>query len=81
MDSRLIHLFNFAPLLGNMAFFSGVATGAVVLIAAFVYGIIHFQQPVGKFVGIAAGGLLVILLAFVVFVLFVSESTRRGAPF
>ena len=80
MNTQLRPLLALAPLLGNVAFFSGVAAAALALIAAIVFGITQFQKPVGKFVGITAGVLLVALLAFVLFVLVVSESALRGAP-
>jgi hypothetical protein len=80
MNTQLTPLLALAPLLGNVAFFGGVAAAAVALIAAIVFGIAQFQKPVGKFVAITAGVLLVALLAFVLFVLFVSESARQGAP-
>lgn len=80
MNTQLRPLFALAPLLGNVAFFSGVATAALALIAAIVFGITQFQKPVGKFVAITGGVLLVALLSFVLFVLLVSESARRGAP-
>lgn len=81
MDTQLNPLLAFTPLLGNAVFFGGVATVAVALIAAIVFGISQFQKPAGKIVTIMAGVLLVALLAFVLFVLFVSESARQGAPF
>lgn len=80
MDTQLRPLLLFAPLLGNSVFFGGVAAAAVVLIAAIVFGIGQFQKPVGKIVAIIAGVLLVAVMAFALFVLFVSESARRGAP-
>ena len=80
MNTELRPLFALAPLLGNMAFFGGVASIGLMLTAALMFGITQFQKPLGKSVAITAGFLLVALIAFVLFVLFVSESARRGAP-
>ena len=79
-SQRPAPLLAFVPLLGNAVFFGDVATAAVALISAVVFGVSRFQKPVGKLVAISAGGLLIALVAFVLFVLFVSESARRGQP-
>ena len=63
-----------------MVFFGSVAAGAVTLIAAIMFGIMQFQKPVGKVVAIAAGLLLVGLLAFVLVVLYLDWSARQGMP-
>ena len=80
MDTQLPLRLAVAPLLANAVFFGGVATAAVALIAAIVFGVSRFPKPVGKLVAITAGVLLIALLAFVLFVLFVSASAQRGAP-
>ncbi len=80
MNTHLSPLLALVPLLGNAAFFGGVAAGAAALMTALVYGVSRFQKPVGKLVAITAGVLLIALLAFVLFVLIVAESAKRGAP-
>ncbi len=80
MNFHLSPLLALVPLLGNAVFFGGVATAAMALIAAIVFGVSRFPKPVGKLVAISAGVLLIALLAFVLFVLFVSASAQRGAP-
>lgn len=80
MDTHSTLRLAVVPLLANAAFFGGVATAAAALIAVLVFGVSRFQKPVGKLVAIAAGVLLVALLAFMLFVLIVSESAQRGAP-
>ena len=80
MDTQLTLRLVVTPLLANAAFFGGVATAAVALIATIVFGVSRFPKPVEKLVAITAGVLLIAQLAFVMFVLFVSESAQRGAP-
>lgn len=80
MQIHMSPLLTLVPLLGNAAFFGGVAAGAAALVAAIVFGVSRFQTTVGKFVAIVAGVMLLALLAFVVFVLSVAESAQHGAP-
>jgi hypothetical protein len=65
---------------GNMAFFGAVAAVAFVLLASLILGFSRRHRFGGKVVAIAAGLLLIVLLAFVLFVLFAAESARRGSP-
>ena len=80
MNFHLSPLLALVPVLGNAVFFGGVATAAVALIAAIVFGVSRFPKPVGKLVAISAGVLLFALLAFMLFVLFLTDSAQRGAP-
>ena len=68
------------PLSGNTAFFGGIVAAALTWIVAIVFGVKQFQKPLGKFVAVTAGVVLVALLGFVLFVLVVSESASRGNP-
>jgi hypothetical protein len=61
-------------------FFVGVSVVAVSLLACLVYGANRWQRTGVKIVTLTAGVLLVSLAAWVVFVLFLAESARRGAP-
>jgi len=63
-----------------MWFFGINAFAAILLVAGLCLGIVRWQQPAGKVIAVVAGLLLLLLAAFVVCVLFLTESARRGAP-
>jgi hypothetical protein len=63
-----------------MVFVGSVATAAVALVAAIIFGVTQFQKPVGKAVAISAGIALVGLTAFVLVVVYLDWSARRGMP-
>lgn len=69
-----------APLTGNIRFFAVIAIAGFAQTAALICGVRSWGRPAGKFVTIAAGALLILLAAYVAFVLIVAEGASRGAP-
>ena len=65
---------------GAQPFFIIAGLAAVVLVAAVFFGAWRWQQPGGKAIAIAAGFILVLLAVFVLGVLFLADSARKGAP-
>ena len=53
---------------------------AIALAATVLFGILRWQQPLGKITTVIGGLLLITLVAFTLFVLFLADSAQRGAP-
>ena len=64
----------------NALFFAIVAFAAIGLFAAMIFGVARWQQTKGKVIAIAAGLLLLSLIAFVAVVLLIANGARDGAP-
>lgn len=53
---------------------------AIALAATVVFGILRWQQPLGKSAAVIGGLLLVALVTYTLVVLFLAESARQGSP-
>jgi hypothetical protein len=62
-------------------FIINVAGGTALLGVSLIFGILRWQRPYGKIVTAVAILLLIVLAAWVAFVLILAESASRGAPF
>jgi hypothetical protein len=67
--------------MSNLPFISAITVSAAVLVAGLVTGIKNWRSLGGKLVAIAAGLLLLALVAFVSLVLLIVISAQAGHPF
>ncbi len=63
-----------------MALSSLIALATILLVAALCIGIVRWRKPGGKALTIIAGGLLLLLVVFVVGALLLAWSADHGAP-
>ena len=64
----------------NMPLSGLIVLAATLLVAALGIGIVRWRKPGGKALTIIAGGLLLLLVGFVVCVLLLAWSADHGAP-